>query len=117
MHITRRSSTLQVCIIALLLLLYLIREYPIEWITRHLQKSSLRVVHTKSYSILHSEESLLRQINVAEQKLPLMSEELRNSMRREIDVVKQRVRNMCREASNNRIPLSFDYCIVAELIS
>ena len=117
MYFTGRSSAVQVCTSVASLVTSVIREYPIEWITRHLEKSGMRVIHTKSYSILHSEESLLRQIKVAEQKLPLMSEELRNSMKREIDVVKQRARNMCREASNNRIPLSFDYCIGAELTS
>ena len=36
---------------------------------RHLEQSGLETEHQKSFSILHSEQSILRQLRVAENKL------------------------------------------------
>ena len=48
------------------------REFPLEWMTRHLEKSNFQVLHNGSFSILHSEDSIYRQIRVAELKLDYM---------------------------------------------
>lgn len=56
-------------------------EFPLEWMVRHLQQSGFSLLHTKSYSILHSEDSILRQIRVGQSKLKLFpNESLRAGM-------------------------------------
>ena len=39
---------------------------------RHLEQSNFKVLKTKNFTILHSEESVMRQIRVASSKIPLM---------------------------------------------
>ena len=49
--------------------------------TRHLEKSNFDVMNSATFSILHSEDSLNRQVRVAELKLDYMSDaSLRNGM-------------------------------------
>lgn len=40
---------------------------------RHLNNAGLRTVQSKNFTILHSEESAVRQIKVSQSKLPLIS--------------------------------------------
>jgi hypothetical protein len=59
----------------------LFREFPLTWMERHLERSQYRITNTKCFSILHSEESILRQIKVAQSKLDLMqNSSLRSGM-------------------------------------
>ena len=48
------------------------REYPLEWMKRHLTNSGFKVMHTKKFTILHTEDSIMRQLRVASSKLSLM---------------------------------------------
>ena len=48
------------------------REFPLTWMQRHLERSNYRITNTKNFSILHSEESILRQIKVGQSKLDLI---------------------------------------------
>lgn len=91
------------------------REHPVDWITRHLEQEGLKILQTKSFNILHSEESALRQIRVAQTKLALMpSNPLRHGMTTYLDELSERVRGAM-ISSGGKIPLSFDYIIAAEL--
>lgn len=48
------------------------REFPLTWTKRHLEKAGMRIVKSKNFTILHSEDSIRRQIRVAQSKLALM---------------------------------------------
>ena len=50
------------------------------WIHRHLEQAQMRVVQSKNFSILHSEESIMRQVRVAQSKLELMNPSARAGM-------------------------------------
>ncbi len=57
------------------------REFPLSWMTRHIESAGFVVIDQKSFSILHSEESACRQIKVARSKLMLMKDvNLRSGM-------------------------------------
>lgn len=57
------------------------REFPLSWMKRHLANTGLTIVNSKNFTILHSEESAVRQIRVAQSKLPIMkNNEMRNGM-------------------------------------
>lgn len=56
------------------------REFPLSWMERHIKNSGMKVVDSKTFTILHSEESAIRQIRVAQSKLPYMSTSVRNGM-------------------------------------
>ena len=44
--------------------LHTYREYPLSWIRRHLERSGYEVLADKSFTILHSSDSMKRQIKV-----------------------------------------------------
>ena len=48
------------------------REFPLEWMRRHLAAAQFSVLAVKNFTILHSEESAVRQIKVGQSKLSLM---------------------------------------------
>jgi hypothetical protein len=56
------------------------REYPLSWMSRTLQKSALDTRKVKKFTILHNEDSILRQLKVAQNKVPLLSPILRSSI-------------------------------------
>lgn len=91
------------------------REFPLEWMIRHLNKSKFKVNKTKSFSILHSSDSIHRQIKVAQSKLQLVANVgLRNSMQQYLNELSDMTRASCLSTQTGRIPLSFDYVISAQ---
>lgn len=91
------------------------REYPLEWMKRHLTQSGFKVLHTKNFTILHSEESIMRQIRVASSKLPLMPPSAKYGMDAYLKDLAQRVKATIAKTENGKIPLSFDYVIEASV--
>lgn len=92
------------------------REYPVDWITRHMEREGLRVVKTKSFNILHSIDSATRQIRVAQTKLDLMpSGALKQGMKTYLEELTERVK-VAVASSGGKIPLSYDYVIAAESV-
>jgi hypothetical protein len=91
------------------------REYPLEWIVRHLQDSGFKVLHTKKCTILHSEESIMRQLKVASSKLELMHPFAQDGMADYLNDISRRIKLACADMPNGKIPLSYDYIIEAML--
>jgi len=92
------------------------REFPLSWIERTLVDSGFRVVQSKKFTILHSESSLLRQVAVAERKLPFMPcRQLRDGMAAHIAELKAKIADAVSQSEGRKIPLSFDYVVCAEL--
>jgi hypothetical protein len=90
------------------------REFPSSWMKRHIEAAGMRVVSVSNFTILHSEDSALRQIRVAKSKLEYMTDvNLRSGMERYLLDLEERARVAIR-SNNGRIPLSFDYIIAAE---
>jgi len=56
------------------------REFPLHWTLRHLEAVGFKVVQHKSMTILHSEKSIIRQLNVGRSKLPYMAVPIRDGM-------------------------------------
>lgn len=93
------------------------REYPQDWIERHMEKAGLTIVETKRHPILYSYPTIKKQLDVARRKLPLFpDEDLARSMRKTIDDLDEK----CKAATKNneeRIQLGFDYVVCGELPS
>lgn len=87
------------------------REYPLDWMVRHLESSGFKVMHTKKCTILHSEDSIMRQLRVGTSKLELMPEAAREGMTEYLADLARRVKDAVAETDSGRIPLSFDYII------
>ncbi len=91
------------------------REFPLEWMIRHLKRSHFNILHSKSYTILHNEDTILRQVRVAQSKLQYISDSnLRNGMEVYLYDLSDRVKTAVRSTDTSRIPLSFDYIIEVE---
>lgn len=58
------------------------REYPLSWVSRTLENNKLQVRKVKKFTILHNEDSVLRQLKVAQNKLALLPVVLQSSMER-----------------------------------
>ena len=89
------------------------REYPLDWIFRNLDRSLLKVVKSKKFTILHSEESIFRQLRVAQSKLGIMNPIVRQGMERYLEDLMDRIK-FSMKLTDGKIPLSFDYVVAAE---
>ncbi len=91
------------------------REYPIEWIERHLQKSGLKVINASKFPIMYSHNAIVRQLNVARSKLPLFpSKALAKEMGEAIDKLEQESKVATDKSPTGRLKLGFDYVVTAE---
>jgi hypothetical protein len=92
------------------------REYPVDWIERHLEKAGLKVIHSSTFPIMYSHAAIVRQLNVARSKLPLFeSKELAEKMGHEIDRLEQESKEATDRSINGRLQLGFDYVVTAEM--
>ena len=67
----------------------IVREYPLDWMMRHLERNHLKIMKSKNYTILHTLNTITRQIRVAESKLSLISHnDLRSGMIKYLDNLK-----------------------------
>jgi len=79
-----------------------------------MEQEGLKVLKVKQFSILHTAESATRQIRVAQTKLALMpSPELQAGLTAYLKDLGERVR-VAVASAGGKIPLSFDYIVVAE---
>lgn len=91
------------------------REFPLSWMKRHLERSRFKVIASKNFTILHGEESILRQLRVGQSKLPLIANlAARQGMDRYLNDIAERVKVATKSTETGKIPLSFDYVICAE---
>jgi hypothetical protein len=92
------------------------REYPIEWIERHLEKvPGLKVVESHRFPIMYSHGAIVRQLNVARSKLSLFpSKELAKEMGEVIDDLERQSKEATVRSPNGRIRFGFDYVVIAE---
>lgn len=91
------------------------REYPQDWIERHMVKAGFTVVETKRHPILYSYTTMRRQLDVARSKLHIFpSKDLANEMRKTIDDLDNECKKALESKPSKRIQLGFDYIICAE---
>ena len=65
------------------------REYPLSWVLEHLATAGFKVSGVGSFNITYSSKTVLRQLGVAERKLPFMEEGLRAGMASRIAMLKE----------------------------
>merc|ERR1719384_2731045 len=91
------------------------REYPIDWIERHLERAGLKVMSSSQFPIMYSHAAIVRQLNVARSKLPLfLSKTLAKEMGEEIDKLEKESKEATDRSPNGRLKLGFDYVVSAE---
>uniref|UniRef100_A0A7S1BWY1 Uncharacterized protein n=1 Tax=Corethron hystrix TaxID=216773 RepID=A0A7S1BWY1_9STRA len=94
------------------------REFPLDWINRHLARAELEVIETKKFPILYSHSAIVRQINVGRSKLSLFpNKELAESMRITLDKLETESKEATASAERGRLKLGFDYIVAAELVA
>jgi hypothetical protein len=92
------------------------REYPVEWIERHLEKAGLKVISSSNYPIMYTHAAIVRQLNVARSKLPLFpSEALAKEMGEAIDALEEESKLATDRSPNGRLRIGFDYVVSAEM--
>ena len=90
------------------------REYPLTWISRTLENSQFQLRKIKKFTILHNEDSIMRQLKVAQNKIPLLSPSLQEGMESYLNELGQKVRIAVGSTTNGKISLSYDYVILAD---
>ena len=91
------------------------REYPQDWIERHMVKAGLQIVETKRHPILYSYDTMRRQIDVARSKLSLFpSQDLADEMGKTLDNLDAECKKAFISKSSQRIQLGFDYIVCAK---
>lgn len=91
------------------------REYPLDWIERHVKRAGLDVVESSKYPIRYDHATMLRQINVGRSKLKLFpSKDMAKSMGKVLDDLEKESLEVTKRQEGGRITLGFDYVVVAE---
>ena len=91
------------------------REYPLDWIERHVARAGMRVVESRTYPIRYTHETMVRQINVGRSKLKLFpSPSMATEMGKVLDDLERESLEVTKRQADGRITLGFDYVIVAE---
>lgn len=47
------------------------REFPVSWMKRHIEAAGMKVTDSSNFTIMHTEESAMRQVRVAKSKFDL----------------------------------------------
>ena len=91
------------------------REYPIDWIERHLERAGLNVIQTRTYPIRYDHATMVRQINVGRSKLKLFpSKGMAVEMGKVLDDLEKESLEVTSKQESGRVTLGFDYVVVAE---
>jgi len=92
------------------------REYPVDWVIRHVQRiPHLNVVKISQFPILYTHATILRQLNVAKSKLSLFpSPTLATEMEKAISDLEEESLMLTQRSSTGKLKLGFDYVIVVE---
>lgn len=91
------------------------REYPLDWIERHLRKSGLNVVQSRTYPIRYDHSTMVRQINVGRSKLKLFpTKGMAAEMGKVLDDLEKESLEVTKQQADGRITLGYDYVVVAE---
>jgi len=92
------------------------REFPVDWIQRHLELAGLEVKDTSRFPIKYSHGTIVRQLNVARSKLPLFpSKGLAEEMRKQIDELEKESLAATERSPTGRLTIGFDYVVTAEM--
>ena len=92
------------------------REYPLEWITRQINRiPTLHVTTTKQFPINYTYETMVRQINVGRSKLPLFTNKgLAKEMGGLLDELEKESYTVTKRQKDGKVTIGFDYIVVAE---
>ncbi len=91
------------------------REYPLDWIERHVARAGMEVVGRMTYPIRYTHETMVRQINVGRSKLKLFpSTSMANEMGKVLDELERESLEVTKRLADGRITFGFDYVVVAE---
>lgn len=91
------------------------REYPLDWIERHLRKSGLNVVQSRTYPIRYDHSTMVRQINVGRSKLKLFpTKGMAAEMGKVLDDLEKESLEVTKKQVDGRVTLGYDYVVVAE---
>jgi hypothetical protein len=92
------------------------REYPLEWITRQINRiPTLHVTSTQKFPINYTYETMVRQINVGRSKLSYFgSKGLAKEMGGLLDELEKESYTVTKRQKDGKVTIGFDYIVVAE---
>ncbi|CAM9589685.1 unnamed protein product [Sphacelaria rigidula] len=93
------------------------REYPLDWITRQMEKAGMKVLSARKMPVIYAPHTVKRQLDVASRKLPIIATtdtKLAASLEKHIADVYVRVQKEL-AGKGGRIEVGFDYVVCAEL--
>lgn len=91
------------------------REYPLDWIERHVSAcEGLQLIDSSSFPILYRTDTIVRQINVARSKFGLFGNAaLASAMAEVCDQLEAEATAAVDRSLTKRLPLGFDYVVTA----
>ena len=88
------------------------REHPISWVERNMKRTSLHVLHTSKFPLLHRAEDLMDQVGTARWMLRRIDDtNLASALEDSLDNLEREIRTSTQDQT---IRLGFDYLVVAE---
>jgi hypothetical protein len=91
------------------------REYPVDWIQRHVRRAGLEVVETRQFPIRYDHDTMVKQINVGRSKLRLFpTRGIAEEMGIILNKLEEESKAVTSKIEGGRITLGFDYVVVAQ---
>ncbi len=92
------------------------REFPADWVIRHLQQAGFRLIDVRQFPIRYRERFVDGQLDMCLRRLPRFpSEPLAASMRAEVERLREHAHDVLQR--ENGLPHGSDYVIAAEPIN
>ncbi|MHB2264859.1 class I SAM-dependent methyltransferase [Aliihoeflea sp. PC F10.4] len=88
------------------------REFPLNWVTRHLGRAGFRLVDVRKFPIRYRARFVNAQLDMCVNRLHLVPEDLRDALAAHVEELRQEALGL--EAKNDGLRLGFDYVVAAE---
>ena len=88
------------------------REFPLDWITRHLERVGFRIVDIRKFPIRYRARFVNAQLDMCVNRLHLIPQDLRQSLAWHVEELRREA--LRAEAEHEGLRLGFDYVVTAE---
>lgn len=88
------------------------REFPLAWVTRHLERAGFRTIDIRKFPIRYRARFVNAQLDMCANRLHLVPEDLRSALAAHVENLREQALRL--ETKNEGLRLGFDYVIAAE---
>ena len=88
------------------------REFPLTWVTRHLERAGFKTIDIRKFPIRYRARFVNAQLDMCINRLHLVPDDLRTALADHVEELRRQALRL--EAKNEGLRLGFDYVVAAE---